>query len=148
MRYLSTVAAALLLAGTAFASPADADTISVGADSSCDFHSLDRAIDAVARTPKQHRIRLARNLVQVLTDAERVPHGVQLVGGYSNCADQTALGYTEVRMLRSPSPDLLAGANRVRFETGDPARLSLKPAAARDSRREAESMLQMSRVAR
>lgn len=125
MRYPMTVAATLLLAGASFAATAGVDTITVGADSSCDFHSLDRALDAIATVPGQHRIRLARNLVQVLTDPDRVPRNVQLVGGYWSCADQTALGYTSVSVRRSPPPDVIAGVNRVRFQTHMPVRLTL-----------------------
>lgn len=123
MRFPAFVATALLLAATSPVASARTATMTVGADSSCDFHSLDKAVAAIATVPGPHRIRLARNLVQVLTDPERIATDVQLVGGYSSCADDTALGYTTVSVQRSPSSRLLASVEGVRFESRERRRV-------------------------
>lgn len=116
MRFPVFVATALLLAVASPAATARTTTMTVGADSSCDFHSLDKAVDSVATAAGPHRIHLARNLVQVLTDPDRIATDVQLVGGFSNCADDTALGYTAVSVHHSPSPRVLASVAGVRFD--------------------------------
>lgn len=89
---------ATLAVAASLASAAHARPITVGADSACDFHSLDGAIAAVTAAGKPAELRLARNLKQVLGVPMPVGLSLQVNGGYSQCSDDSALGSTTVRV--------------------------------------------------
>lgn len=84
--------AALLLA--AAGQGAEAATLRVGADSSCDYVDVSTAIASAQLGGGPTVIRLARNTRHVLRDPVPLVSGIEIQGGYSSCFDQSPLGTT------------------------------------------------------
>jgi hypothetical protein len=119
MRIIERIPAALL--ALAFGN-VDAATLSVGADSACTHVDLERAIAEANERAEVVEIRVARNVRHVITSDVVVDARVRVTGGFSQCHDRSALGYTRVSTQGSADARAIARSlhlDRIRLTPQD-----------------------------